>query len=58
MGSDEKNNKTTFVTIYGIDKSREIAKSYTESALSLLNNFEGDKSHLIELTEYLLKRNY
>ena len=58
VGSDEKNQKTTFVTIYGIDKSREIAKSYTEYALSLLNNFDGDKSHLVELTEYLLKRNY
>ena len=58
VGSDKKNNKTTFVTIYGIEKSREIAKSYTDYALSMLNKFDGDKSRLLELTEYLLKRNY
>ncbi len=58
VGSDEKNSKTTFVTIYGIEKSREIAARYTESALNALNKFEGDKTNLIALTEYLLKRNY
>lgn len=58
VGSDEKNNKTTFVTIYDIDKSRQIAKQYTESALKCLSTFSGDKTRLTELTEYLLKRNY
>ncbi len=58
VGSDEKNNKTTFVTIYGIEKAREIAATYTEKALQGLNAFEGDKTSLVHLTEYLLKRKY
>ncbi len=58
VGSDEKNNKTTFVSIYGIEKAKEIAKDYTEKSLDYLNKFSGDKSRLVELTEYLLKRNY
>ena len=58
VGSDNENGKTTFVSIFGIEKSREIAKQYTESAINYLNLFEGDKSNLLALTEYLLKRNY
>ena len=58
VGSDEKNNKTTFITIYGIDKSRQIAKQYTDNAMECLSTFSGDKTRLTELTEYLLKRNY
>ena len=58
VGSDQKNQKTTFVSLFGIDKSRDYAKQYTESALNSLNRFDGDKTRLIELTEYLLKRNY
>ena len=58
VGSDEKNNKTTFVTIYGIEKSRQLAKEFTDCALNSLNTLSGDKIKLIELTEYLLKRNY
>ena len=58
VGSDEKNNKTTFVTFYGIDKSRQIAKQYTDNAMECLSTFSGDKTRLTELTEYLLKRNY
>jgi len=58
VGSDNENGKTTFVSIYGIEKSREIAKQYTEYAINVLNDFEGDKSNLLALTEYLLKRNY
>lgn len=34
--SDEKNNKTTYVTLYGLNKAHEDVKSYTESAMAEL----------------------
>ena len=58
VGSDDKNDKTTFVSIYGIEKSRNIAKKYTNSAIKALSSFCGDKENLLALTEYLLKRKY
>ncbi len=58
VGSDEKNNKTTFVTLFGVEKAKEYAKEITNNALNALDYFEGDKTVLKALTEYLLKRNY
>ena len=58
IGSDDKNHKTTFVTLFGLEKAKEYANGYTNSALSFLEKFGGDKTNLKLLTEYLLKRNY
>ncbi len=58
VGSDEKNNKTTFVTLFGLEKAKEYALQFTKSALDSLEKIEGDKTNLIALTEYLLKRNF
>ncbi|MBR2489678.1 MAG: polyprenyl synthetase family protein [Clostridia bacterium] len=58
VGSDEKNQKTTCVTLYGIEKSREIAADMTDKAISALKNFGGDTEKLENLTEFLLSRNY
>ena len=58
VGSDEKNSKKTFVSIYGIEKCREFAAKFTAEALESLNKFEGDASNLIKLTDFLLSRNY
>ena len=58
IGSDEKNGKTTFVTLYGIDGARKKAAQLSENAENLLDNFEGDSTALKELTKYLLNRRY
>lgn len=55
VGSDEEENKTTFVTLYGVDKAREIADTVTEEALGCLEGF-GNDAFLTELTETLLNR--
>lgn len=55
VGSDEELNKTTFVTIHGVEKAREIAAGITDEAMLLLENFE-NSTFLKELTEMLLKR--
>ena len=58
IGSDEKNGKTTFVTLYGIDGAGKRAKELSRTAENLLDNFEGDSTSLKELTRYLLNRSY
>ena len=55
VGSDEELNKTTFVTIHGVDKAREIAAGITDEAMLLLETFD-NSNFLKELTEMLLKR--
>ena len=55
IGSDVAQNKTTFVTLFGLDKSREEAQRLTQRALELLENFD-DNSFLIKLTNKLLNR--
>ncbi len=58
IGSDEKNNKTTFVTIYGIEKAKDYAKEFTSKAMDALNGLQGDITEIVKLTNYLLDRNY
>ena len=57
VGSDEKNQKTTFVTIYGLDKAFAIAAQLTNAALDALDEIGGDTEALYEITNYLLDRN-
>lgn len=56
IGSDNENNKTTFVSLVGIEGAREKAKQLTEQALDLTDRFP-DSFFLKELTLELLNRN-
>jgi len=58
IGSDEQNQKTTFVTLLGLDKARQTAKELTDEALGLLKMLSLDTKNLEDLTNYLLDRNY
>lgn len=55
--SDKENEKTTFVSLYGIEKSKEIVRNLTSEAKDELMNFD-DNEFLIWLTEYLSNRNF
>ncbi len=55
VGSDAEENKTTFVTLYGVEKAQSIAEELTNDAMLLLENFENN-SFLKELTNMLLNR--
>lgn len=57
IGSDAEENKTTFVTLYGIENAREEAVKLTDKAMKILGIFDNNE-FLIELTKYLLDRNY
>ncbi|MEG2891728.1 MAG: polyprenyl synthetase family protein [Clostridium sp.] len=53
--SDKENNKSTFVTLLGIEESKELAKKLTKEAISISK--EIDKTgFLTYYTEYLLNR--
>ncbi len=54
-GSDEKQHKTTFVSLKGLDYARVAAAEYTEKALKALEEFD-DRDFLVDLTSYLLNR--
>ena len=54
--SDEKNEKTTYVTLYGVEKAREYVKKYTEEALELLDTFSQKNEFLKELIVSLISR--
>lgn len=56
--SDEKNKKTTYVTLYGIEKSREIAAQLTQQAVGLLEQLGEKGAFLQALTKNLLQRTY
>lgn len=58
IGSDRKNGKTTYVSLYGLDKARAEAERLSLKAEKILCEFEGDVSALRALTEYLLDRKY
>ena len=54
--SDEKNEKTTYVTLRGIDESREEVKRLTSEALDTLKGMQNEDMFLNELLEWLVYR--
>jgi len=56
VGSDKKSMKSTYVSVCGLDKAKELAKEYSEKALVELGIFGEKAEFLKELTEMLLNR--
>ncbi|MBR0086317.1 MAG: polyprenyl synthetase family protein [Lachnospiraceae bacterium] len=56
VGSDEKNNKTTYVTLYGLEEAKNKVASLTEEALELLSSLTGENLFLEKLIRYLITR--
>jgi len=56
VGSDLENNKSTYVSLLGIDKCREIVKEQTNQAIEALNSFSGDVTALKEFALNLANR--
>ena len=54
--SDEKNEKNTFVTMYGIEASQKMVETLSEEAITIFQKFGEKADFLIELTQYLMKR--
>lgn len=56
IGSDEKNNKATYVAFEGLDKAKEDVVSHTENAVSYMNSLVVKNEFLNELLLYLISR--
>lgn len=54
--SDEKNEKSTYVSLYGMDKSLQAVKDYSEKALGILYSMPVQNLYLNTLVEMLIKR--
>ena len=54
--SDEKNNKTTYVTLYGVEKASEIVGEISKEAINSINAIEGKNDFLQDLINYLITR--
>ncbi len=57
IGSDQKNNKKTFVSLLGLEKSKELVKTYSYNAIDILQNLKRNSEFLEKLTIYLIDRN-
>ena len=56
IGSDADSNKSTYVTILGIDKSKEYAETLTKKAINNLDIFGEDADFLRDLALSLISR--
>ena len=56
IGSDERNGKQTYVTIYGLDKAKEEVQRLSEEGVYILDTFGGDNAFMKQLMTYLIHR--
>ncbi|MCM1544631.1 MAG: polyprenyl synthetase family protein [Ruminococcus sp.] len=56
IGSDAENGKSTYVSLLGLEKSKEIANELTEQAVNSLDVFGDDAEFLKELAKSLASR--
>ncbi len=58
VGSDEKNDKSTIVKFYGLEKAKELVVDYTDKAIHSLSGIDGDTEVLKQLALYMVNRTY
>jgi geranylgeranyl diphosphate synthase type II len=56
VGSDKANEKTTFVTLYGLDQSKKMLEDYTNKAIETLEEYGEKAEFLRQLSMFLLRR--
>jgi geranylgeranyl diphosphate synthase, type II len=55
-GSDERHGKATYVSVFGLDRARELAKETHASARSALAEAPGATGRLTQIADYILTR--
>ncbi|MBI9012011.1 MAG: polyprenyl synthetase family protein [Clostridiales bacterium] len=58
IGSDEKNRKLTYPSVFGLEASKAKVRELTDEANRILINFDGDTTFLESLVNYLCNREY
>ena len=56
--SDIENDKVNYISLFGVEKCKDICKNLTNECLKNLDSIEGNTKDLIELTILLMKRKY
>ena len=56
IGSDERNHKSTYVSLYSIEKAKEMANDAVNNALEALNLFGEEAEFLRTIVKYLISR--
>ena len=57
IGSDSENKKSTYVSVLGLEKAKEVARQYSEKAVEALKHFP-DSEYLQQYTLSLLNRDH
>jgi geranylgeranyl diphosphate synthase type II len=57
QGSDERHGKMTYVSLYGLERARELAKESHDKALGALAAAGGDTSDLHRVADFIFTRN-
>ena len=57
VGSDEKNHKSTYVTLTSLEEAKALAQETVEDAVKALESFGPEADFLRELVRYLVDRN-
>lgn len=55
IGSDAILGKATYPSLLGLEKSKELAREYTDNAIDILKSIDNNRQ-LLEITQLLLKR--
>ena len=56
VGSDAENEKSTYVSLLGLDRCRELVEELTDEAISSLDEFSADTSDLADFARALASR--
>jgi geranylgeranyl diphosphate synthase type II len=55
-GSDERHGKSTYVSVYGVERARELARESHAKARAALADAAGQTAHLGQIADYILTR--
>ena len=55
-GSDERHGKLTYVSLFGLERARELAAESHAAALAALNEADGDTKDLELITDFIETR--
>ena len=55
-GSDERHGKATYVSVFGLDRARELARESHRKARAALAETDGDSGHLGQIADHVLTR--
>jgi geranylgeranyl diphosphate synthase type II len=55
-GSDERHGKTTYVSVHGLERARELARESHANAREALSEAGGETLRLGQIADYILTR--